>query len=130
MKHNVTITVASLLSIVLMTIHLADDIARGIEKGGVSDLIAVPILVAWLYGTLALAGRRSGYVIIFFGSLLGLLATVSHFKGAGGVAGGRIENSSGALFFVWTLIALGVTAVFSLVLSVHGLWSLRGRKAK
>jgi hypothetical protein len=38
--------------------HLADDIIRGMEKGGVSTLVAVPILVAWLYGTLVLAGDR------------------------------------------------------------------------
>ena len=39
--------------------------------------------------------------------------------------GSRIANSSGAFFFVWTLIALGVTALFSVILSVRGLWSLR-----
>ena len=44
-------------------------------------------------------------------------------KGKGvGVASG-IANSSGGFFFVWTLIALGVTALFSIVLSLRGLWS-------
>src|SRR5215469_14160329 len=33
----------------------------------------------------------------------------------------RIANSSGAFFFIWTLLALGVTALFSIVLSVPGL---------
>jgi hypothetical protein len=28
-------------------------------------------------------------------------------------------------FFVWTLLALGASAAFSLILSVWGLWSLR-----
>jgi len=36
-----------------------------------SILVAVPILVVWPYGTLVLAERRSGYVIILLGSLLG-----------------------------------------------------------
>jgi len=31
-------------------------------------------------------------------------------------------------FFVWTLIALGVLGLFSVILSVRELWSLRGRK--
>jgi hypothetical protein len=44
-----------------------------------------------------------------------------------GVAGGRIAGSSGAFFFVWTLLAVGVTAVFSVILSARGLWSLRSR---
>ncbi len=130
MKHHVTLTVASLLSIILMTIHVADDIARGMEPGGLFDLTVVPILVIWLYGTFVLPGRRSGYVIVFLGSLIGSLVPVIHFRGVGGVLSGALANSSGALFFVWTLIALGVAAVFSLILSVHGLWSVRGQKTK
>jgi hypothetical protein len=54
------LTIASLLSILFMTFHLTDDIVRGMEPGTFSDLIAVPILVVWLYGTLVLAEKRSG----------------------------------------------------------------------
>ena len=117
------LTIASLLSILLMTFHLADDINRGMEKGGVSTLVAVPILVVWLYGTLVLAERRSGCVIILLGSLLGLAVPVIHMMGKGVGIGSNIANSSGAFFFVWTLLALGVTALFSVILSVRGLWS-------
>ena len=38
MKDNVQLTVASLLSILFLTFHLADDIVRGYEKGGLSNL--------------------------------------------------------------------------------------------
>jgi hypothetical protein len=93
------------------------------EKGGVSTLVAVPILVVWLYGTLVLAGRRSGYIIILLGSLLGLAVPVIHMMGKGVGVGSNIANSNGAFFFVWTLLALGVTALFSVILSVRGLWS-------
>ncbi|MFY9802293.1 MAG: hypothetical protein WA211_10795 [Candidatus Acidiferrales bacterium] len=124
MKQNLLLTITSLLSILLMTFHLADDIVRGMEPGGLSDLIAVPVLVVLLYGTLVLAERRAGYVIIFLWSLLFLAVPVIHMKGKGvGVASG-IANSSGGFFFVWTLIALGVTALFSAVLSVRGLLRL------
>jgi len=58
------LTIASLLSILFMTFHLADDIVRGMEPGTLSNLIALPILVVWLYGTPVLAGKRSGYAII------------------------------------------------------------------
>jgi hypothetical protein len=81
MKRNVMLTIASLLSILFMTFHLTDDIVRGMEPGTLSNLIAVPILVVWLYGTLVLAERRSGYVIILLGSLLGLVVPVIHMKG-------------------------------------------------
>ena len=129
MKSSVLLAMTSLLSILFMSLHLADDIVRGMEPGGVSDLlIVVPILVIWLYGTLVLTERRSGYVIILLGSLLGLVVPLVHFKGAGGVVGGRIAGSAGAFFFVWTLIALGVTAAFSLVLAARHLWRGRTRR--
>jgi hypothetical protein len=125
MKQNLLLTITSLLSILFMTFHLADDIVRGMEPGRLSDLTAVPILVVLLYGTLVLAERRSGYVITLLVSLLLLAVPVIHMEGKGvGVASG-IANSSGGFFFVWTLIAIGVTALSSVILSVRGLWSLR-----
>ena len=119
MKQSVMLMIASLLSILFVTLHTADDIVRGMEPGTLSDLVVVPILVVWLYGTLVLAERRSGYVIVLLGSLLGLLVPVIHMKGAGV---GKIANSSGAFFFIWTLLALGVTALFSVILCAYGLW--------
>jgi hypothetical protein len=121
-KHNLMLIIASVLSILLVTFHLTDDIVRGMEQGKLLDLIAVPILVVWLYGTLVLAERRSGYVIILIGSLLGLVVPVVHMMGKGVGVSGNIPKSSGAFFFIWTLIALGVTALFSVVLSVRALW--------
>ncbi len=117
------LTIASLLSILLMTFHLTDDVVRGMVSGGVSNMIGVLILAVWLYGTLVLSERRSGYVIILLGSLLGSVVPVVHMRGAG--IGGEIAQSSGGFFFVWTLIALGITAIFSVILSARGLWSLR-----
>ena len=130
MKHSIMLTIASLLSILFMTFHLTDDIVRGMEKGGVSNLVAVPIFVVWLYGTLVLAERRSGYVIILLGSLLAMVVPVVHMMGKGVGVGSNIAKSSGAFFFVWTLLALGVTALFSVILSVRGLWSLQWRQPR
>jgi hypothetical protein len=128
MKPNTMLIIASLLSILLMTFHLADDIVRGMEPGTLFDLIAVPILVFWLYGTLVLAEKRSGYVIVLLGSLLGLLVPVIHMKGKGVGVASHIANSSGAFFFIWTLIALGVTALFSVILSARALWQHQPRR--
>ena len=129
MKLNVMLTVASLLSILFMTFHLTDDIVRGWLSGTAINLTAVPICVVWLYGTLVLAERRSGYVIMLLASLLSLVIPVLHMMGKGVMHGSRVANSSGAFFFIWTLIAVGVTALFSAVLSVRGLWSLRRGQA-
>ena len=124
MKRNAMLTITSLLSILFFTFHLSDDIARGIEPGGVKNITGVLMIVVWLYGTTVLAERRSGYIIILLGSLLGSGVPVLHMTGAG-LVGGRIVNSSGIFFWVWTLITLQVTAIFSLVLSARGLWSLQ-----
>lgn len=122
MKPNALLTIASLLSILFLTFHISGDIIRGIERGGLSNLIAVPILVVWLYGTLVLAERRSGYIIILLGSLLALGVPIIHMKGAG--VGAQVAKApSGGFFFVWTMIALCVTALFSVILSVRGLWN-------
>ena len=127
MKRSVILTITSLLSILFMTFHLSDDIVRGFEPGGVRNVTGVLMLVVWLYGTLMLAGRRSGYIIILLGSILGSGVPILHMSGAG-LVGGRIANSSGKLFWVWTLLTLQVTAIFSLVLSVLGLWSMKWRR--
>jgi len=126
MKPNVMLMIASLLSIILMIFHMTDDIVRGMEPGTLFDLIIVPILAVWLYGTLVLRERRPGYIIVLVASLLGLLVPIIHMKGAG--VGGAIAKSSGGFFFIWTLIALGVTSLFSVMLSARALWEqLRGR---
>jgi len=120
MKQNVTLTIASLLSVLFMTLHTTDDIVRGMEPGTLFDLIVLPILAVQLYGTLVLAGKRSGYVILLLVSLLELVVPVVHMKGAG--VGGAIATSNGGYFFIWTLLALGLTALFCVMLSARGLW--------
>jgi len=129
MKHKITLTVTSLLSILLFALHWVDEIARGLEPGGVSGLGGVLILVIWLYGALVLADRRSGHIIMLLGSIGGLGVLVLHMRGAG-LVGARIANSGRVFFWVWTLIALGVTGTFSAILSVHGLWSLRSGQSR
>jgi hypothetical protein len=118
------LTITSLLSILFVTFHMAEDILRGFEPGGFKNFNGVLTLVLWLYGTLMLSERRSGYIIMLLGSILGALVSMAHMRGAG-LVGGRIANSSGIFFWVWTLLALGVTSIFSLILSARGLWSLR-----
>ena len=125
MKHSVMLTIASLLLLLFLTFHLADDIVRGFEPGRLSNLVGgVLISVVWLYGALVLAERRSGYIIMFLGSLFSLVVPVVHMKGKGVGVTSSIGHSSGHFFFVWTLIAIGVIGLFSVILSARLLWSL------
>src|SRR5437016_66756 len=92
---------------------------------GTAMRVEPPASAVWLHGTLVLAERRSGYIIMLVGSLLASGMPVIHVMGAGGVFRGQIAKSSPAFLFVWTLHALGVTGIFSLILSARGLWSLQ-----
>jgi len=125
MKHKVTLTITSLLSILLFSLHWADEVARGLEPGTVSAFGGLLILAVWLSATLVLAERRSGLVILLLGSILASGVPVLHMQGAGLIGGRIAANSSGALFWVWTNIALGASGMLSFVLSARGLWSLR-----
>ena len=116
-KHNVTLTVTSLLSIVLFWIHVTDDVVRGFDR--FPNPLGMLIWVVWLYGTLMLAERRSGQVIMLLGGLLAAAVPVLHMRGTGAVA-----KSDGAFLFLGTLLALGVTGMFSIILSARGLWLL------
>ena len=59
------------------------------------------------------------------GSIIALGMPVIHVVAAGGVFHGELAKSSAPFVFVWTLHALGVTGMFSFILSVRGLWNLQ-----
>ena len=121
MKPNAILTVSSLLSILLLTLHVTDDIVRGISKAEPAN-IALLVLVVLLYGTLVLGERRSGHAIMLFVGLFAAGMPVLHMRGA---HYGEIAKSAGGFFFVWTLWALGGLGGLTFVLSARGLWSLR-----
>jgi len=131
MKNSVMLTISSLLLVLFLTFHLAGDIVYGFEPGGLANLIVVvPFSVVWLYGTLVLAERRSGYIIMFLLSLFSLVVPYVHMKGKGVGVTSRLGGTGGHFFFVWTLIAIGVLGLFSAILSARGLWSLPWRRPK
>ncbi len=130
MKQTAMLTTASLLSILFMTLHMTGDILFKMSPAGLVNLFVVLVFVVQLYGTLVLGGRRAGYIIIFLGSVLGLVIPVVHMKGTQGLIGGDIGNSGQAFLFVWTMLALGITSTFSIILSASALLSLPWRRSR
>lgn len=121
-----TLTIASLISIILLPFHVGGDIALGLDKGGSGIVfILVPVLLLVACGALLLAERISGHVIMFFGGLAALGMPIIH-RNNGFTA--TIAKSPGGIFFIWTLVALGVTGGLAIILSARGLWNLRSRK--
>lgn len=127
MRHNRTLVITSLVSIVLVVVHTSDDIVRGFEPGGLKHLQTIATMALWLYATVALTGRRSGYILMLLGGCLGTLVSIAHMRGAG-LVGGRVAHTDGMLLWVVTPLLLGPTAIVSVVLAAQGLWSLRRRQ--
>jgi hypothetical protein len=124
MKHHVTLTVSSLLSILFFSLHWAHEVARGLEPGTVSAAGGLLILVVWLCATLVFADRRWGLIFVLLGAILASGVPVLHMQGAG-LVGGRIgagASTAERLFWVWTNIALGASGMLSVVLSARALW--------
>ena len=126
MKPN-TLSIASLLTIVLLPFHVGGDIALGFDRGGSGLLfVVVPVLLLLACGALLLAERISGHVIMFLGGLAALGMPIIH-RNNGFTA--TVARSPGGLFFIWTLVALGVIGGLAMILSARGLWRLRRRAA-
>ena len=121
MKHNVMLTVASLLTLLLTITHLTQDVMRQADG---TNKIPIPIVVfaVWLYGTLMLSDRIWGYIIMLFGGLIGAAMIIAHSRGV-------IISNSGGFWFVWTLFTLSTTGWFTAILSARGIWTtLRSRR--
>ncbi len=121
MNNNGVLKTTSLLSLLLLTLHVTDDIVRGISKAESSNT-ALVVLVVFLYGTLMLAGTRWGQVIMFLVGLFAASTPVIHMRGAHYP---EIAASTGGFFFVWTLWAVGALGGVTMILSARGLWTLR-----
>ena len=126
MNHRVTLTITALLTIVLASFHLADDVVRGIEPGGTTNYTGIVILAVWLYSTLMLGERRWAHALVLIGSLGGAAVAYLHMTGSG-LVGPRIVNSGAVFFWVWTLFALGTTGIVSVVLAAQRLWTIQRR---
>jgi hypothetical protein len=122
MKPSVLLIAASLLSLLLLMVHMTGDVLLQAE-GHVKYPIPVVVFVVWLYGTLMLPARVSGHIIMLLGGLIGAGMIVVH-------SSGTVVHQSGGFYFVFTLFALSATSWFTAILSARGLWlAIRDRRA-
>lgn len=125
MKTSQQLTIASLVSLLLLSIHVVDDIHRGISPPGADNIGAVVILVVWLLGILLLAGRKIGLIIMLLGGVFAALMPVIHMRGT---RYPTIAAGEGGFFFVWTLVAVGTTGTYTIILAFLELWLRRSIK--
>lgn len=125
MKPSV-LTVASMVSVILLPFHVGGDIAFGFDKGGSGlAFVVVPILLLVTIGALVLDGTRSGYIIMFLGGLAALAMPVIHRNNG---FSPEVARLPGGIFFMWTLVVLGVSGGLAMILSVRGLLGSGSRK--
>jgi hypothetical protein len=115
MKRHVMLKVTSLVSAVLLTLHISQDIVFGFDKAGLNHLVGVAIILVIVCGTLLLPHNVSGRIIMLLGGFMSAGMLPLHMR-----HGLRPEflQTSGALLFIWTLYLLGVLGFFSIILAL------------
>jgi hypothetical protein len=115
------LTTTAVLAATLGLMHLADDVVRGFEPGGTSNYTGMMIVVVWLVAALILKGRL-GLLLLLVGSLGGAFVPLIHMRGSG-LVGPRVVSSGAVFFWVFTLMALGVTSWLTAILCARALWT-------
>ena len=118
MKRHVMLMVTSLVSAVLLALHISQDIIFGFDRAGLNHLVGVVILLVITCGALLLADRRLGQVIMLLGGVIAAGMLPLHMRN--GLRPEFLEKS-GALLFIWTVYLLGVMGFFSIILAVRAL---------
>lgn len=124
MKRNNLLGIISLACLVLLTVHMSQDAARakpGTPEAGGSTLIAAPFIVVLLYGTVLLAERRSGIIMMLLVGLASIVMPVAHVVGPRGFFTGQLARSAFDFWFIWTLYLLGVLGLFTVILALQAL---------
>ena len=123
MNRNDLLSAISILSVLLLALHISQDIVFGLDRAGLNHLVGVAILLVMVCGALLLRERSWGTVIMLLGGVMAAGMLPLHMWN--GLRPEFLERS-GALLFVWTLYVLGVTGAFSVILAVQ---VLRARRA-
>jgi hypothetical protein len=122
LKHHDLLAVTSILSVLLLALHISQDIVFGLDRAGLNHLVGVAILLVVVCGALLLRGRVLGTVIMLLGGVMAAGMLPLHMRN-----GLRPEflQKSGALLFIWTVYVLGVNGAFSVILAVLALRARR-----
>ena len=127
MKRTDLLSVTSLVSALLLALHISQDIVFGFDRAGLNHLVGVAILLVLVCGAVLLREWRVGTVIMLLGGIMAAGMLPLHMRN-----GFRPEflEKSGALLFIWTLYVLGVIGAFSVILAMQVLLTRRSAAAE
>ena len=115
MNSKVILRAASLATLLFMVLHMTSDVIEQ-AVGHVKYPIPVAVFVVWLYGTLMLSERVSGYIIMLLGGIIGAGMIVLHSPGF-------VVTKTGGFFAVWILFMVATLGWFTAILAARALWT-------
>ena len=118
------LSITSLILIVLLTLHVVDDIVRGFDSAGLMNMIGVVVAAVLVYGATVLRDRLGGHIMMLLTGFFAAAMPVIHLRS---VRINEIAQANGGFFFIWTLWALGVIGLFCMILAVHVILERRRR---
>ncbi len=116
MKKNKLLTITSLVLMLLLTLHIVDDIVRGFDTAGLINMIGIVVAAILVYGTLMIGEHLAGLLMMLFVGFTAAAMPVIHLRSS---RINEIAQGEGGFFFVWTLWALGVIGIFAMILAVQ-----------
>jgi hypothetical protein len=118
MKRIDLLSVTSIVSVLLLALHISQDIVFGFDRAGLNQLVGVAILLVVVCGAVLLREGRTGQMIMLLGGVIAATMLPLHMRH--GLRPEFLERD-GALLFVWTLYVLGVNGAFSVILAIRAL---------
>lgn len=122
MKRNDLLAQMSLISLVLVLLHLPDDYVHGFDKHVVANPYAILIFVVWGCGLLLLRERLIGRIILLLGGVVAVAMPVMHLNGH---FPPDFAASNGAYRFICILYAVGTTGALTVILALRELFGRR-----
>lgn len=117
MSHHRLLTLLSLLAMVLVMVHGADDFILGFDRAMIQNWYLLSIWVVWSCGVALWRDRVSGRIILLLGGIAAVAVPVIHLNGRG--YGDAFVHSGAAIRFIVTLYALGTIGPMMIILSVR-----------
>jgi hypothetical protein len=124
MRPNDRLALMSLISLVLLSVHVADDYVQGFDRHVADNPYGILVFVLWACGILLFRERLIGRVILLLGGLAAVAMPILHLNGR---IPADFARADGAFRFVWTLYALGTTGALTVILAARELFSRPAR---
>jgi hypothetical protein len=124
MRKNDLLALMSLISLVLLSVHVADDYVQGFDRHVVDNPYGILVFVLWACGIFLLRERVIGQVILLLGGLFAVAMPIIHLNGR---FPADFARADGAFRFIWTLYAVGTIGALTVILAARELFSRPAR---